>query len=223
MVNIAKNVEKIRSKVPDNVRILAAAKTRKAEEIIEVVRAGITDIGENYVQETEEVFEKVNRSTDEKITWHMIGHLQRNKVKDALKLYDVIQSLDSFRLAREVNKRARKANIVVPAFIEINSGKEEQKHGIMPDRFEDFIEKIKDFSHIKVEGIMTMGPIFENPEELRPYFKLTRELYERAKKIKQENLDIKWLSMGMTDSYLIAIDEGANMIRIGTALFGPRD
>ncbi|MGC9385293.1 MAG: YggS family pyridoxal phosphate-dependent enzyme, partial [Kosmotogaceae bacterium] len=151
------------------------------------------------------------------------GHLQRNKVKDALKLYDVIQSMDSFRLAREINKRARKANMVVPAFIEINSGKEEQKHGIMPDRFEDFIEKIKGFSHIKIEGIMTMGPIFENPEELRPYFKLTRELYEKAKKIEQDNLDIKWLSMGMTDSYLIAIDEGANMIRIGTALFGPRD
>lgn len=223
MENIAKNVEKIRSKIPDSIRILAAAKTRKAEEIIEVVRAGITDIGENYVQETEEVFEKVNRSTDEKITWHMIGHLQRNKVKDALKLYDVIQSLDSFRLAREVNKRARKANMVMPAYVEINSGKEEQKHGIMPDKFENFINQIKDYSNLNIIGIMTMGPIFENPEELRPYFKLTRELYERAKKIKQENLDIKWLSMGMTDSYLIAIDEGANMIRIGTALFGPRD
>jgi hypothetical protein len=223
MENISKNVEKIRSKIPKNVRILAAAKTRNAEEIIEVVKSGITDIGENYVQETEDVFEKVNKSTDEKLTWHMIGHLQRNKVKDALKLFDVIQSLDSFKLAREINKRARKANIVVPAFIEINSGKEEQKHGIMPNKFEEFIDQIKVYSNLRIIGIMTMGPIFENPEELRPYFRLTRELFEKAKKIEQDNLDIKWLSMGMTDSYLIAVDEGANMIRIGTALFGPRD
>ncbi|TYB96795.1 MAG: YggS family pyridoxal phosphate-dependent enzyme [Kosmotoga sp.] len=222
-MNIAKNVEKIRSKIPENVRVLAAAKTRSAEEIIEVVKAGITDIGENYVQETEEVFEKVNKGTNVNITWHMIGHLQRNKVKDALKFFDVIQSLDSFRLAREVNKRARKANMVVPAFVEINSGKEEQKHGIMPDKFDEFIERIKDYTNLRIIGIMTMGPIFDNPEELRPYFRLTRELYERAKKIEQDNLDIKWLSMGMTDSYHIAIDEGANMIRIGTALFGPRD
>ncbi|MFO7882091.1 MAG: YggS family pyridoxal phosphate-dependent enzyme [Kosmotogaceae bacterium] len=223
MENISKNVEKIRSKIPQEIKILAAAKTRNADEIIEVVKSGITDIGENYVQETDEVFKRVNETTNEKITWHMIGHLQRNKVKDALKLFDVIQSMDSFRLAREINKRAKKANIVVPAFIEINSGKEEQKHGIMPDKFEDFIEKIKDYSHLRIEGIMTMGPLFENPEELRPYFKLTRELYEKAKQIEQDNLDVKWLSMGMTDSYLIAVDEGANMIRIGTALFGPRD
>ncbi len=223
MVNISKNVEKIRAKVPKGVKILAAAKTRTAEEIIEVVKTGITEIGENYVQETEEVFNKVNESTDEKITWHMIGHLQRNKVKDALKLFDVIQSLDSFRLAREINKRAKKADLVVPAFVEINSGKEEQKHGIMPDRFEEFVEKIKDYSHLRIVGIMTMGPLFENPEELRPCFRLTRKLYEKAKKIEQNNLSIKWLSMGMTDSYHIAIDEGANMIRIGTALFGPRD
>lgn len=223
MVNIAKNVEKIRSKIPENVRILAAAKTRIAEEIIEVVKAGITDIGENYVQETEEVFDKVNKSIDERITWQMIGHLQRNKVKDALTLFDVIQSLDSFRLAREVNKRARKANMVVSVFVEINSGKEEQKHGIMPDKFDEFIEQIKDYTNLRIIGIMTMGPIFDNPEELRPYFRLTRKLYEKAKKIEQDNLDVKWLSMGMTDSYHIAIDEGANMIRIGTALFGPRD
>ncbi|OAA27994.1 alanine racemase [Kosmotoga arenicorallina S304] len=218
-MGIKENVGKILSEIPEYVTLVAAAKTRTAEEILESLEAGIRVIGENYVQEAESVLPAIKG----KCSLHMIGHLQRNKVKKAVELFDMIQTVDSLKLAMEIDKRAGALGKVMPVLIEINSGREPQKNGIMPENLFDLLESISDLKNIAVKGLMTMGPILESPEDLKPYFRLTRKLFEDAsKKYNSSNIEMKWLSMGMSDSYLIAIAEGANMVRIGSKIFGPR-
>ncbi|HAA86224.1 MAG TPA: YggS family pyridoxal phosphate-dependent enzyme [Kosmotogaceae bacterium] len=217
-MSILDNVSRILSEISPDVTVVAAAKTRTPQEISEAIAAGIFHIGENYVQEAILAKEAVSYPA----SWHFIGHLQRNKVKDAIKVFDMIQTVDSLRLAREIDKRARNEGLRIPVLIEINSARETQKSGVFPEDARALVEEISSLGNIVIRGLMTMGPFLDSPEEIRPYFRLTRDLYNKLRKLETENADFSILSMGMSDSYQIAIEEGANMVRIGTAIFGPR-
>jgi pyridoxal phosphate enzyme (YggS family) len=215
---IAENVKKILEELPEGVELIAAAKTRTPEEILKAAEAGIKIVGENYVQEAQKAFELVGS----KVKWHFIGHLQRNKVKKAVKIFDMIETLDSIELAAEIEKRCLRIGKIMPVLIEINSGKEEQKFGVWPEDTESLIREAAKFKNIRIQGLMTMGPAFGDPEDARPYFIKTRRLFNKIKAQRIPGIEMKFLSMGMTNSFRVAIQEGANMVRIGTRIFGPR-
>jgi len=229
-MSISANYARIARQIPDGVTIVVSCKTRTAEEIEEVIDAGGTDIGENYVQEAGQIYSALRKKAT-KVRWHMIGHLQTNKINKALRIFDIIQTIDSLEKAIAVDKRVQGAGQkIVPIYIEINIGSEDSKAGIRPaehELFEEYIEKLvrdmSDLSHLRLEGLMTMGPRFGNPEDVRPYFRRARRIFERIKGLDLPNVDMKYLSMGMTNSYKVAIEEGSNMVRIGTAIFGKRD
>jgi pyridoxal phosphate enzyme (YggS family) len=229
-MSIVKNYKKIREEIPDNVTIVLAAKTRTAQDVEQAIDAGATDIGENYVQEAGQMYSALKKKAA-KVRWHMIGHLQTNKINKALGIFDVIQTVDSLEKAAAIDKRVETIrNKIVPVYIEINIGNEDSKAGIKPEEhepFEEYVEKlVRDMSalsHLRLEGLMTMGPRFGNPEDVRPYFKRTRKIFERIKGLGLTNVDMKYLSMGMTNSYRVAIEEGSNMVRIGTVIFGERE
>ncbi|MBN1755921.1 YggS family pyridoxal phosphate-dependent enzyme [bacterium] len=212
-------VRGILAELPEGVQLVAAAKTRTAEEIRAAIAGGLRIIGENYYKELEDVYAKIDEPG---IEWHFIGHLQRNKVKYVAPLCDMIQTLDSHRLADEINKRCQGLGKVMPVLVEINSGKEAQKSGVLPERAVDFIKGISTLENIRVQGLMTMGPFTGNPENSRPYFRTTKKLFDEIKGLKLPNVEMKNLSMGMTNSYKIAVEEGSNMVRIGTRIFGER-
>ncbi len=216
---IRNNVKEILDLLPNGVVLVAAAKTRSPEEVRAAIQAGIKIIGYNYVQEAESIRE----SLDDQVQWHMIGHLQRNKAKKAVRLFDMIQTMDSVRLAEEVNKHCAAENKEMPVLIEVNSGKESNKTDVLPENAEKLISQIHEFPHLRIQGLMTMGPRFGDPEKVRPYFKITRSLFEEIKKKEIPRVEMRYLSMGMSNSFKIAIEEGANMVRIGTMLFGARD
>jgi pyridoxal phosphate enzyme (YggS family) len=228
-MGISANYARIRQEIPDYITIVVSCKTRTAEEIEEVIDAGATDLGENYVQETGQIYSALRKKAA-KVRWHMIGHLQTNKINKALRVFDVIQTVDSLEKAAAIDKRVQSAgNRMVPIFIEINIGSEDSKAGIKADEHEPFegymenlIQDMSRFEHLRLEGLMTMGPRFGNPEDVRPYFRRTRRIFERIKTLDFLNVDMKYLSMGMTNSYRVAIEEGSNMIRIGTGVFGER-
>lgn len=215
---IEENVKRILGELPAGVELVAAAKTRTPEDILQAVEAGIKIIGENYVQEAREAFELVGR----RVKWHFIGHLQRNKVKKAIEIFDMIETLDSPELAAEIDKRCSQAGKIMPVLIEINSGREKQKFGVLPEDAEVLIKTVAELKNIKIKGLMTMGPAFGNPEDARPYFIKTKKLFDKIKAFGFPGVEMKCLSMGMTNSYRVAIEEGANMVRIGTKIFGPR-
>ncbi len=217
-MNIKEKVKELLDEIPSNVLLVAAVKGRTVAEIEEAIGAGIRVVGENYLQETQEVFPKIGQ----KVEWHFIGQIQQRKVKKIVEMFNIIEAVDSLQTASEINKYCAILGKKMPILIEVNSGREPQKSGVMPEDVEQIIEQISALPNIKVEGLMTMGPIFDNPEEIRPHFKLTKEIFEKVRKIRLENVEMKYLSMGMSDSYRIAIEEGANIVRIGTLIFGPR-
>ena len=218
-MGIRENVEKIKSLIPEHVVVVAASKSRKPEEILEAYEAGIRILGENYVQELLAKYKDIGN----RVKWHFIGHLQRNKVKKIVGIVDMIQTLDNIRLAEELEKRFAGVNRRIEVLIEVNIGKEPQKAGVLPEETEPLIKEVsRRFKNIKVKGLMTMGPLVEHPEELRPFFRMTRELFERLRNLNLDNVEMAILSMGMSHSFQIAIEEGANMVRIGTAIFGER-
>jgi len=216
---IKENVKRLLNELPEGVKLLAAAKERNAHEISEAIEGGITVIGENYLNDALRVINEVTQKAE----WHFIGHLQRNKVKKVIDMFDMIESVDSLRLANEIEKWCEKRNKVMPVLIEINSGEENQKAGVVPEDALELIKDISSLTFVKIMGLMTMGPRFGDPEESRPYFKKTRELFEQIKELNLPNVEMKYLSMGMTNSYEIAIQEGANLVRIGTKIFGERE
>ncbi len=216
---IKQNVTQILSELPDGVQLVAAVKARTPEEILEAVESGVKILGENYVHEAERAYEIIGNKAE----WHFIGHLQKNKVKKAVKLFDMIETVDSLELAREIDKRCAQIGKVMPVLVEINSGREEQKSGVFPEKTEQLVRDISDLNNIRVMGLMTMGPRLGNPEDSRPYFVETKKIFERIKKLNLPNIQMRYLSMGMTNSYEIALDEGANIVRIGTKIFGERD
>ncbi len=214
---IRENIKKIQEEIPDNVILLAATKGRSVEEVKEAISGGISVIGENYIQEAIKKFECIGNIVE----WHFIGHLQRNKVKKACEIFDMIETVDSESIAREIDKRCGKIGKIMPVLIEINSGREENKTGVMPENVISLAKKIIEMKNIKLMGVMTMGPVVKNPEDIRPYFRLAREIYNEMKdEFSGEN--IRYVSMGMSSTYKIAIEEGANIVRIGTAIFGER-
>ncbi|MCK4436633.1 YggS family pyridoxal phosphate-dependent enzyme [bacterium] len=215
---IKENVQRILNELSEGVELVGAAKTRTADEILEAINAGVKIIGENYVQEAEKVFEVIGR----KARWHFIGHLQKNKVKKAVAIFDMIETVDSLEMAREIDKRCSQASKIMYVLIEINSGREKQKFGALPEDAIKLIEEVSNLHNIKVMGLMTMGPRFGDPEDSRPYFVETRKIFERIKSLDIQNVEMRYLSMGMSNSCKVAIEEGANMVRIGTLIFGGR-
>jgi len=216
---IKQNVNRILSELPEGIELVAAAKTRGPEEVLETIESGVKIIGENYVQEAERAYELVGN----RAKWHFIGHLQRNKVKKAVRIFDMIETVDSVEIAQEIDKRCAQIGKIMPVLIEINSGREKQKSGVFPENTEQLIKEISTLQNIRVTGLMTMGPRFGNPEDSRPYFVETKKLFEWIKKLNLPNIEMRYLSMGMTNSYKIALEEGANIVRIGSKIFGERE
>ena len=216
MSSIRENVKDIIGELAEGIILVCAAKGKSSEDLLEAVNAGIKVVGENYLQEAEVHFKII----ENRVKWHFIGHLQLNKVKKVVRIFDMIETVDSFRLAEEIDRRCKEMEKIIPILIEINSARELQKFGVFPEDTERFIGEISSFENIKIQGLMTMGPLFSDPEKLHPYFKITKDLFEKIKNLKINNVEMKYLSMGMTDSYRIAISEGANIVRVGTKIFG---
>ncbi len=216
---IKQNVDQILSELPDGVQLVAAVKTRAPEEILEAVKSGVEILGENYVQEAERAYEVVGN----KAKWHFIGHLQKNKVKKAVEIFDMIESVDSVAIAREIDKRCAQIGKIMPVLVEVNIAQEKQKSGVPPESVEQLVEEISTLQNIRVMGLMTMGPRFGNPEDSRPYFVETRKVFEKIRKLHLPNVEMRVLSMGMTNSYKIALEEGANIVRLGSKVFENRD
>jgi len=216
--HIKETVKKCISSLPPDVDLVAAAKTRTPEELKAAVEAGVRIFGYNYLQEAEQMFPHIGHS----VQWHMIGHLQSNKAKRAALLFDMIETIDSLKIARQVNRFCADMNKIMPVLIEINSGEESNKTGVLPGDVDDLVREISTLSHLRIQGLMTMGPRFGDPEDARPYFRATKAAFGRLSKANIANVEMRFLSMGMSNSYKIAIEEGANIVRIGTYLFGGR-
>ena len=215
---VKRNSERILKEIPQNVTLLAAVKTRTTEEVKAAFEAGIRHFGHNYVQEARVMAPDL----DLKAKWHMIGHLQRNKAKDAVELFDMIETLDSIRLAEELEKRCAAVGKTLEVLVEINSGMEDEKSGVLPQDLAPLVEATSGFPHLRLVGLMTMGPLEGEPERSRPYFAKTRQLFDELRKANLPGVEMRVLSMGMSGSFRVAIEEGATMVRLGTALFGPR-
>lgn len=223
---IAEKYEEIKDSVPDHVELVPATKGRSADEVREVVHAGADAIGENYTHpEAVRKHGELGEDAGE-IRWELIGHLQKNDINKALPIFDRVQTVESLSKAEHIDKRVERAGKeVMPILVEINSGNEEAKYGLRPekDALDEIIQGISGLEHLRLDGLMTMGPFTGDPEDARPYFEVTRKLYEYGKNLVEGKDRMEVLSMGMTNSYRVAIEEGANMIRVGTAIFGPRD
>ena len=221
MNTIRDNVRQLLRELPFGVELVAAAKGARPEAVLEAVEAGVKIIGESYIQEAETTYRVVGN----KAQWHLIGHLQKNKVKKAVELFDMIESLDSLEIAREIDKQCKRLGKVMPVLIEVNSGREKQKSGVFPEQVERLAGELSALPDIKVMGLMTVGPYSGNPEDLRPCFAETRRLFDKLNELNKHvssGIEMKYLSMGMSDSYRVAIEEGANIVRIGTKIFGER-
>ncbi|MGD0336753.1 MAG: YggS family pyridoxal phosphate-dependent enzyme [Candidatus Omnitrophota bacterium] len=226
--NILKIQERIRSACIkakcdlSSVTIVAVSKGRTVTQIVEAIRAGMSDIGENRVQEALLKYKELLTMNHEPLTikWHMVGHLQTNKVREAVKIFDLIHSVDSLRLAREINKQAAKINKIQDILIEVKTSGEATKFGATPSQTPGLVKEICALKNISLRGLMTIAPLVDNPEKARPYFKTLRELKDRVNhELRTMNYELNILSMGMTDDFEVAIEEGANMVRIGRAIF----
>jgi pyridoxal phosphate enzyme (YggS family) len=200
------------------IKLLAAAKSQSVDAVRAALSAGVTLLGENYVQEAQTKKEQISAPVE----WHMIGHLQRNKARAAVELFDVIETLDSASLARELEKEGARRGKRVRTLIEVNLAGEESKSGIGRDQVKRLIEAVRNLAYVSVEGLMTVPPFKENPEDVRRYFRELGELRDELAALRAPNVDLKELSMGVTHDYPVAIEEGATIVRVGTALFGPR-
>ncbi|MBM3246051.1 MAG: YggS family pyridoxal phosphate-dependent enzyme [Candidatus Omnitrophica bacterium] len=221
---IEQNISRIRQRISEicssankeaaDITIVAITKSRPADEVRQALQAGITDIGENKVQEAIVKFNEIGTAHDAlRVTWHMVGHLQTNKVKDAVKIFDLIQSVDSLRLAEEIDKQAGRINKIQDVLIEIKISPEQAKSGIKPEEAVQVIERLSRLKNIRAKGLMTIAPAVAQAESARAYFRQLRELRDKIK-------ESSWiLSMGMSDDFEVAIEEGANMVRLGRAIF----
>lgn len=199
---------------------MAVSKTVPAEPILEAVEAGIRMLGENYVQEAEQKINALKGRVPETVSWHLIGHLQKNKAKKAVALFDVIESLDSVELARRIDKVAREMGKYQRVLVQVKLSDEPTKSGIPEAELEDLLEAVARMQHLRVEGLMLLPPYFEDPEQTRPYFRRLRQLRDELHR--KGYTFLKELSMGMSHDYEVAVEEGATIVRIGTAIFGPR-
>ncbi len=218
MSNIKENLSKVRDNLKEDVLLVAVTKTHTAMEINEAIDEGVTDIGENKVQEILDKYDKVKP-----VRWHMIGHLQTNKVKYIIDKVDLIHSVDSMKLAKEIDKRAKQHGKIMDILIQVNSAEEEGKFGITTEETKQMIMDILDqCENIRIRGLMCIAPFAEDPNDVRGYFAEVKKQYDEFGKIDNERLDFKYLSMGMSHDYEVAMEEGANLVRVGSAIFGSR-
>jgi len=202
----------------EEVTLIAVSKTKPVSMLMEAYDAGIRIYGENKVQELCDKYEEMPKD----IKWHMIGHLQRNKVKYIVDKAALIHSVDSLRLAETIQAEAVKKNVIVPILIEVNAAEEASKFGIRTEETLELVEQIAKFPNIRIEGLMTIAPFVEDPEENRPYFRALKQLVVDINAKNIDNVNVRTLSMGMTNDYMVAIEEGATMVRVGTGIFGER-
>lgn len=216
--DIRRNLEQVRSTLKDDVILVAVTKTHSYNEINEAIECGVTDIGENKVQEILDKYEHVKP-----VRWHMIGHLQTNKVRHIIDKVDLIHSVDSMKLAREIDRRAGEHGRIMDILVQVNPAEEESKFGVSCDEADRLVMDIlSECDNIRVRGLMSVAPYAENPEDVRKYFAEVKKIYDRLGKVEHENLELSWLSMGMSNDYQVAMEEGSNMVRVGSAIFGRR-
>ncbi|AHB13424.1 YggS family pyridoxal phosphate-dependent enzyme [Dehalococcoides mccartyi] len=216
--NITRSVKDILAELPPDVVLEAAVKKRQPSEILAAIDAGIKIIGHNYLTEAEETYPLIG----DKAEWHFIGKLQSNKCKKIVRRFSVVETVDSIEIASELNRRAAEIDKILSVFIEINSGREKQKSGVLPEETVELAKRISCLSNLKLTGLMTMGPALEAPEELRTIFRLTKIKFDEIAAMGLPNNELQFLSMGMSGSYKVAVQEGANLVRLGTRIFGPR-
>lgn len=227
-MDVAKNIRQVREVIaaaagrsnrsPAAVRLMAVTKTVDDGRIAEAVRAGVEIIGENYVQEAKRKAEAIGKAGE----WHMIGRLQTNKAKQAIRLFDMIQSVDRLALAADIDRHARSAGRLMKILIEVNVAGEATKSGVPIADAVDFVRRIAPFPNLSIRGLMTMPPWFDDPEEARPFFRALRELRDRIAAERIPGVEMDELSMGMSGDYAVAIEEGATIVRIGRGIFGER-
>lgn len=213
-MNILKPFTKVKNDIGREIKLVVVTKNRSVREINQALFIGVKEIGESRVQEAKEKKPQVKKDAK----WHMIGHLQRNKVKDAVDLFDMIQSVDSLKLAKKIDSVCKSKNKKIAVLVQVNIAKELQKHGIMEEELFSFLKKISELDNIKVLGLMAIAPV-ASPKSVRFYFRKMKRLFEKVKQARMLNIDMKYLSMGMSGDYPIAIQEGANMVRIGSKIF----
>ncbi|MCI6821346.1 MAG: YggS family pyridoxal phosphate-dependent enzyme [Clostridiales bacterium] len=229
MEDIRKNLDKVNAQIKetaencgrsaDDVLLVAVSKTRTPEEINIAIDAGVTDIGENKVQEIMDKYDDVKP-----VKWHMIGHLQTNKVKYIIDKVSMIHSVDSYKLAAEIDKRAENHGITMDILIQVNSAQEESKFGISTDETEKLIHEILDnCENVRIRGLMCIAPFAENAEDIKVYFDEVKKQYDQFSGIEHERLDFRYLSMGMSHDFKVAIEAGSNLVRVGSAIFGERN
>lgn len=204
---------------PEDVTLIAVSKTKPVSMIEELLPEGVLDFGENKPQELRDKYEVLPKD----LRWHMIGHLQTNKIKYVIDRACLIHSVDSLHLAEAIDREAEKHGLVMPVLVEVNIAGEESKFGLKPQETAEFVEKLSHFSHIRVEGLMTIAPFVENPEDNRIHFQNLRKLCVDIREKNIDNVNMCTLSMGMTGDFEVAVEEGATMVRVGTAIFGARD
>ncbi|MFO8112103.1 MAG: YggS family pyridoxal phosphate-dependent enzyme [Desulfosalsimonadaceae bacterium] len=229
METVAKRLERIREKIaeaalrsgrnPESVQIVGVTKTVPVERIAEAVRAGIRIFGENYVQES---LQKMEALASPEISWHFIGRLQSNKARHAVLRFELIHSVHSEKLAREIDRQAARLNRVQPVLLQVNTGEETSKTGVMPNDAMDLVKRVSRLQNVSIRGLMTMPPFFDAPDRVRPFFRALHDLKKRITDAGLENISMEHLSMGMTGDFEVAVEEGATLVRIGTALFGKR-
>lgn len=216
---IRENVARLLAELPEGVQLVAAAKTRTPAEVLEAVEAGVGIIGENYVREAKEAYALVGK----RAKWHFIGTLQKHNIRrNVLEMFDMIETVDALEIASEIDRRCALIGKIMPVLIEVNSGREPQKSGVFPETTEQLLRRMSGLRSVRVMGLMTMGPFSGDPEDSRPYFIETRRIFEEIKDLRLPNVEMRYLSMGMTNSYRVAVQEGANLVRIGTKVFGER-
>ncbi|WP_407397826.1 YggS family pyridoxal phosphate-dependent enzyme [Anaerovibrio sp.] len=201
-----------------DVLLIAVTKNHDIYAMREAIDAGVTDIGENRIQEAKEKFETLDRD----VTWHLIGHLQTNKAKQAVKIFDIIHSVDSLHLAEAVNNAAANIGKIQKVLVQVNLAKEDSKSGIYAEDMEELLHKVDEMSNLQLMGLMCIAPNYEDVEDCRPLFAKMHEIYTHVKEMNFQTANIIYLSMGMTHDYQIAVEEGSNMVRVGTGIFGPR-
>jgi PLP dependent protein len=228
MVNVSENLRAVKTQIeqaanranrnPNQIKLVAVSKLIPTLLIREGIKAGIQILGENRVQEAREKIEFLGKTVE----WHMVGHLQRNKVKYIFDLFDMVHSVDSLSLAQEINKEAGKRNQTMKALIQVNVAGEKTKSGLIPEELIPTLKQMASLSNLSIRGLMTMPPFFSDPKQVRPFFGIMKQLAEEAKREGIERISMEELSMGMSHDFDIAIEEGATIVRIGTAIFGSR-
>lgn len=216
--NINESISRRRPELKDDVLLIAVTKNHDIYAMREAIDAGVTHVGENRIQEAKEKFETLDRD----VTWHLIGHLQTNKAKQAVKMFELIHSVDTLHLAEAINNAAAGIDKIQKVLVQVNLAHEDSKSGIYEDELEELLHKVDEMPNLKLMGLMCIAPNYDDVEECRPLFAEMHSIFEKVKEMAFTKAEIKYLSMGMTNDYQIAIEEGANAVRVGTAIFGQR-